>query len=110
VAYVIGGKCIDEMAGSCVDVCPVDCIYEGIRKRYINPSECVECGACLPECPVDAILSSTDEDKEGWAANDAAFFEVALPGRDAPLGDPGGASGLGPVGADSQAVTEWAMA
>ena len=51
MAYVIGPMCIEELNGSCVDACPVDCIYEGERRRYIQPSECIECGACLPVCP-----------------------------------------------------------
>ena len=57
MAYVINEHCIDELDGSCVLACPVDCIYEGQRKRYINPEECIDCGACLPECPVDAIYA-----------------------------------------------------
>jgi NAD-dependent dihydropyrimidine dehydrogenase PreA subunit len=57
MAYVINEHCIDELDGSCVESCPVDCIYEGLRKRYIHPDECIDCGACLPECPVDAILA-----------------------------------------------------
>lgn len=41
---------------SCVDVCPVSCIYEAPDMYYINPDECIECGACEPECPVNAIF------------------------------------------------------
>ena len=65
--YVIGGDCIDVNDRACVDVCPVDCIYVGDRKSYINPAECIDCGACEPECPVDAIFvqwkGREDEDK-----------------------------------------------
>jgi len=42
---------------SCVDVCPVDCIYEGEDQLYIHPDECIDCGACEPECPVTATPS-----------------------------------------------------
>ncbi len=38
--FIIGEPCIDVMDKSCVDECPVDCIYEGARKLYINPAEC----------------------------------------------------------------------
>jgi len=107
MAYVIGSHCIDELEGSCVEVCPVDCIYEGARKRYINPTECIDCGACLPECPVDAIFTSRDEDPDGWGQTEAAFFEQPLPGHSEPLADPGGASGLGPVGVDATRVADW---
>jgi NAD-dependent dihydropyrimidine dehydrogenase PreA subunit len=110
MAYVITAECIDELDGSCVASCPVDCIYEGERKRYINPEECIDCGACLPECPVDAIFAPGDSPDPAWAADNAAFFSEILPGRDAPLGEPGGAEFLGTVGADTPLVTGWAGA
>ena len=53
--YVIGAACIDITDKSCIEECPVDCIYEGARKLYINPGECIDCGACEPVCPVEAI-------------------------------------------------------
>ncbi len=40
----------------CVEVCPVDCFYEGENMLVINPDECIDCGVCEPECPVDAIV------------------------------------------------------
>jgi ferredoxin len=43
----------------CVEVCPVDCFYEGENMLVINPDECIDCGVCEPECPVDAILPDT---------------------------------------------------
>ena len=49
--YVIAAACIDAMDTSCVEECPVDCIYEGDRKLYINPKECIDCGACEPVVP-----------------------------------------------------------
>lgn len=84
--YVITAACIDTKDRACVDVCPVQCIYElvgdqligresqdgeivnthppqdevrflhGDSMLYINPDECTSCDACLPECPVDAIF------------------------------------------------------
>ena len=110
MAYVITNQCIDELDGSCVDSCPVDCIYEGERKRYINPDECIDCGACLPECPVDAIIVPGESPDPVWEADNAAFFTAVLPGRDTPLGSPGGASGTGPAGADTPLVAGWAKA
>src|SRR2546428_12257038 len=60
MTYVITQPCIDVKDKSCVDVCPVSCIYfesDGLdRKLYIHPDECIECGACEPECPVNAIF------------------------------------------------------
>ena len=52
--FIIAEPCIAVKDAGCVEVCPVDCIYEGEDKYYIHPDECIECGACEPECPVDA--------------------------------------------------------
>jgi NAD-dependent dihydropyrimidine dehydrogenase PreA subunit len=56
MTYVIVEPCIGTKNASCVDVCPVSCIYEAEDMYYINPDECIECGACEPECPVSAIF------------------------------------------------------
>jgi len=54
--YVITEACVGTKDKACVDVCPVDCIYEGEQQLYIHPDECIDCGACEPECPVTAIF------------------------------------------------------
>ena len=56
MTYVIAEPCIGIKDRSCVDVCPVDCIYEGDDQLYIHPDECIDCGACEPECPWQAIF------------------------------------------------------
>jgi NAD-dependent dihydropyrimidine dehydrogenase PreA subunit len=101
--FFIGADCLDVRDRSCVDECPVDCIYEGSRKLYINPSECIDCGACEPVCPVTAIASDlrVDDDQRRWRDDNAAFFSDLLPGRPEPVGVPGGANGVGPIGADT---------
>lgn len=104
MTYVIGETCINEMDGSCVDVCPVDCIYEGDEKRYINAMECIDCGACLTVCPVAAITSPNDGHDPLWAKDNVDFFDTILPGRSEPIGSPGGASSLGPIGVDTPLV------
>ena len=58
--YVITEPCIGVKDRSCVDVCPVDCIYEGEQMLFIHPDECIDCGACEPECPVTAIFPEED--------------------------------------------------
>jgi NAD-dependent dihydropyrimidine dehydrogenase PreA subunit len=106
--YVIASPCIDVMDKSCTEECPVDCIYEGDRKLYINPKECIDCGACEPVCPVEAISQDrrvADEDQP-FIEDNRAFFTEPLPGRDAPLGAPGGAHKVGPVGVDTPLVAE----
>ena len=71
-----------------------------------SPDECVDCGACELVCEVGAIYYETDlpEDEQQHLADNAAFFTEVLPGRDAPLGCPGGAAQLGPVGVDTPLV------
>jgi NAD-dependent dihydropyrimidine dehydrogenase PreA subunit len=106
MTFVIGDPCIDVHDRSCMDECPVDCIYEGERKLYINPGECIECGACEVACPVGAISLDRrlDPEQEHYRQDSADFFYLTLPGRDQPLGDPGGAMDLGPVGVDTPLV------
>lgn len=84
----------------------MDCIYEGGRALYIHPDECVDCGACEPVCPVEAIYYEDDlpEDLKPYQADNEAFFAETLPGRDEPLGSPGGAAKLGPLGVDTPLV------
>ena len=71
MTYVITSPCVDVQDQSCVEVCPVDCIYfeEGVdRMLYIHPDECIDCGACEPACPVTAIHA------EGDVPEDQAVF------------------------------------
>jgi NAD-dependent dihydropyrimidine dehydrogenase PreA subunit len=68
MAYVITEPCVDVKDKSCVNVCPVDCIYEDSesdRVLYIHPDECIDCGACEPECPVSAIFAE-EEVPDKW--------------------------------------------
>ena len=50
----------------CVEVCPVDCFYEGENMLVIHPDECIDCGVCEPECPAEAILPDTDQGADAW--------------------------------------------
>ena len=49
-----------------VEVCPVDCFYEGENMLVIHPDECIDCGVCEPECPAEAILPDTDQGADAW--------------------------------------------
>jgi ferredoxin len=69
--YVITSACIETKERSCVEVCPVDCIYEAEKMLVIHPDECIDCSACLPECPVEAILLDCDV-----SADQAQFIAV----------------------------------
>lgn len=60
MALVIGEPCIDIKDKACVNVCPVDCIYEADRMLFIDQDACIDCGACEQECPVAAIFYEDD--------------------------------------------------
>ena len=64
--YVVNENCIKCKYTDCVEVCPVDCFYEGENMLVINPDECIDCGVCEPECPVEAIIPDTDARAEAW--------------------------------------------
>ena len=78
MTYVITTPCIDVQDRSCVEVCPVDCIYDedDDRMLYIEPNECIDCGACEPACPVTAIFAEDDVPAEeaAYTAINADWF------------------------------------
>ena len=66
MAYVVAEPCIKCKYTDCVEVCPVNCFYEGANFLVIHPDECIDCGACEPVCPTKAIFPETDLPAE-WA-------------------------------------------
>ena len=66
MTYVVTEDCIKCKYTDCVEVCPVDCFYEGENMLVINPDECIDCGVCEPECPAEAILPDSDSIAEKW--------------------------------------------
>ncbi|MEM8792397.1 MAG: ferredoxin FdxA [Pseudomonadota bacterium] len=66
MTYVVTDNCIMCKHTDCVEVCPVDCFYEGENMLVIHPDECIDCGVCEPECPVDAIRPDTESGLESW--------------------------------------------
>ena len=73
MTYVVTENCIRCKYMDCVEVCPVDCFYEGENMLVINPDECIDCGVCEPECPAEAILADTEGDLERWLALNAEY-------------------------------------
>jgi ferredoxin len=72
MTFVVTESCIKCKYTDCVEVCPVDCFYEGPNFLVIHPDECIDCALCEPECPVDAIVSEddiTEEQREFLALN-----------------------------------------
>jgi ferredoxin len=74
--YVVNQKCIKCKYTDCVEVCPVDCFYEGENMLIIHPDECIDCGVCEPECPVDAITPDTDDEAKDWTEINKKFSET----------------------------------
>ncbi len=60
MAYIVAEPCIKCKYTDCVEVCPVNCFYEGANFLAINPDECIDCGACEPVCPTKAIFPEGD--------------------------------------------------
>ena len=75
VAYIIVEACIGTKNTACVQVCPVDCIYDGGDHFIINPAECIDCSMCMPECPVEAIYPDDEvpEDMQHYITKAAEF-------------------------------------
>jgi len=83
MAYIIAEPCINVKDLACVDVCPVDCIYnvDGENMLYIHHDECIDCAACEPVCPVAAIFAedATPDKWKNFIAINKDFFK----GKDA---------------------------
>lgn len=68
MTWVVTRLCRDCLDLSCVDVCPVDCIFEyqgsGAtempNRLFIDPTECIDCGVCTPACPWEAAVEDVD--------------------------------------------------
>ena len=76
MTYVVTENCIACKYTDCVEVCPVDCFYEGENMLVIHPDECIDCGVCEPECPVDAIKPDTEPDMEKWVEFNRKYSEA----------------------------------
>ena len=73
MTYVVTEACIKCKYTDCVEVCPVDCFYEGENMLVIHPDECIDCGVCEPECPADAIKPDTEPGLEKWLTVNADY-------------------------------------
>ena len=73
MTYVVTDACIKCKYMDCVEVCPVDCFYEGENMLVIHPDECIDCGVCEPECPADAIKTDSVSGLEQWLRLNAEY-------------------------------------
>jgi len=76
MTYVVTEDCIRCKYQDCVEVCPVDCFYEGPNMLVIHPDECIDCGVCEPECPAEAILSDTDPEADNWLELNTKYSQI----------------------------------
>jgi ferredoxin len=76
MTYVVNESCIKCKLMDCVEVCPVDCFYEGENMLVIHPDECIDCGVCEPECPVDAIKPDTEPGLEKWLSINTEYAKL----------------------------------
>ena len=73
---IVNESCIKCKLMDCVEVCPVDCFYEGENMLVIHPDECIDCGVCEPECPIDAIKPDTEPGAEKWLSLNAEYARL----------------------------------
>ncbi|MBA4808975.1 MAG: ferredoxin FdxA [Phenylobacterium sp.] len=77
MTYIVTDACVKCKFMDCVEVCPVDCFYEGENFLVIAPDECIDCGVCEPECPVDAIVPDTEDEPDGkWLQINAEYAKT----------------------------------
>ena len=76
MTYVVNENCIKCKLMDCIEVCPVDCFYEGENMLVIHPGECIDCGVCEPECPIEAILPDSDVKSEPWVDLNREYAEL----------------------------------
>ena len=76
MTYVVTDACIRCKYQDCVEVCPVDCFYEGETMLVINPEECIDCGVCEPECPIEAIKPDSIPGGENWVEHNGKYSKL----------------------------------
>ncbi|WP_207061769.1 ferredoxin FdxA [Motiliproteus sp. SC1-56] len=78
MTFVVTENCIKCKYTDCVDVCPVDCFYEGPNMLVIHPEECIDCALCEPECPAEAIFEEggVPADQKEFIALNAELAEI----------------------------------
>ncbi|MCF2524875.1 ferredoxin FdxA [Bradyrhizobium sp. G127] len=79
MTHVVLENCIKCKYMDCVEVCPVDCFYEGKNMLVIHPDECIDCGVCVPECPAEAIVPDSDPGAESQWLNLNRRFASSWP-------------------------------
>ena len=65
MTYVVTDDCIKCKHIDCVEVCPVDCFYEGENMLVIHPDECIDWGVLFGarrtrSCPIPTRTRPSD--------------------------------------------------
>lgn len=77
MTYIVVDACIKCKYMDCIEVCPVDCFYEGENMLVIDPEVCIDCGVCEPECPVEAIKADTEDDPDDkWLKLNTKYSKI----------------------------------
>ena len=80
MTHYVGEECVKCKYTDCVEVCPVDCFYEGEDFLVIDPEVCIDCGVCIAECPVNAIKTDEnacgDSEKLFWLSYNANYAKI----------------------------------
>lgn len=76
MTFIVTEGCIKCKFQDCIEVCPVDCFYEGENFLVIHPDECIDCGVCEPECPEEAIKADTEPGLEKWLEINTKFADI----------------------------------
>tara|TARA_Y100000816_G_scaffold106737_1_gene74413 strand:- start:127 stop:456 length:330 start_codon:yes stop_codon:yes gene_type:complete len=90
MTYIVNDKCIKCKLMDCIEVCPVECFYEGKNMLVIKPDECIDCGVCEPECPIGAIEPDTNDGTEKWVELNTKYSEIwpnITEKKESPYGD-----------------------
>ena len=115
MTFVVTENCIKCKYTDCVEVCPVDCFYEGENMLVIHPDECIDCGVCVPECPAEAIFPDTGPTiSDHWLDINRKYAEkwpnilskrAPMPNADAENGREGKAAEFSPNPGQTEDVT-----
>ncbi len=95
MTHIITSLCLRD--GSCVEVCPVECIVPGKPQSewpwyYIDPDTCIDCGACIPECPFEAIFVEDEVPANYTASKPDVYVNRREGSEHHEISDHGGAS------------------
>ena len=76
MTYIVNDNCIKCKLMDCMEVCTVDCFYEGDNMLVIKPDECIDRGVCEPQCPVHAMKSDIEKGASDSVEHNTQYSEL----------------------------------